>query len=258
MALKIGTCGWGVKGGHQAYFAEFGVVELQDTFYGLPKAETAAYWRGEAPPGFEFTMKAWQAVTHPATSPTWRQGKLPAGKPENIGLLQPTEENFKAWAETGDICRILGCRILVVQTPPKFDSTRENIQNMRAFFSRVKRPCAVAWEPRGRWDGETIGKLCEDLNLIHVVDPFRHKPARKTDVVYFRLHGIGDGDVNYRYRYTDADLQRLAGIVAGHGGARTVYVLFNNISMGDDAARFARVMGLNGPAFTADRAVPRL
>ena len=180
MQLKIGTCGWGLKGGHEAYFSEFGVVELQDTFNKLPKPETARHWKEEAPSGFEFTMKAWQAITHPSTSPTWRQGKLPEGNPEHIGLLQPTEENLKAWSETAEICKILGCKILVVQTPPKFDSTREHIQNVRSFFSKVKRPCAVAWEPRGRWDNETIRGMCNDLNLIHVVDPFRNKPSGST------------------------------------------------------------------------------
>jgi len=244
MKLKIGTCGWGLKDDHQAYFSEFGVIELQDTFYRLPKQETARRWRDEAPQGFEFTIKAWQAVTHPSTSPTWRQGKLPDGRSENIGLLQSTEENFKAWMETAEICKILSCNILVVQTPPKFDSTREHIGNVKNFFSRVKRPCAVAWEPRGRWDQETIRGLCSDLNLIHVVDPFRSKPAKKSDVVYFRLHGIGDGDVNYRYRFTDDNLKRLAAIVSGYSDAREVYVMFNNMYMGDDARRLKKMMML--------------
>lgn len=242
MQLKIGTCGWGLKGGHSAYFSEFGVVELQDTFYKLPKAETARHWKDEAPPNFEFTMKAWQAITHPSTSPTWRQGKLPEGNQEHIGLLQPTEENLRAWSETAEICKILACNILVVQTPPKFDSTREHIQNVRAFFSKVKRPCAVAWEPRGRWDNDTIRGLCTDLNLVHVVDPFRNKPARKTDTIYFRLNGIGPGDANYRYRYTDQDLQKLSRMLDGHNDVKEVYVMFNNMTMGQDAIRLKNML----------------
>lgn len=245
MQLKIGTCGWGGKGGHEAYFAQFGVTELQDTFYKLPRRETAEHWRAEAPPGFEFTLKAWQAITHPSTSPTWRQGKLPEGDPAHVGLLQPTEENLKAWSENAEICRILDAKILVVQTPPKFDSTREHIQNVRSFFSRVKRPCAVAWEPRGRWDDETLKSLCTDLNLLHVVDPFRRKPSRKADLIYFRLNGIGGEDANFKYRYTDADLNKLANAVASCGEAREVYVLFNTISMESDALRFKKLIMLH-------------
>jgi len=243
MPVKVGTCGWSVKGGKPAYYETFNVVELQDTFYKLTQPETVRRWCDEAPPDFEINMKAWQAVTHPATSPTWRQGKLPGGKPENIGLLQPTEENFKAWAQTAEIAKTLRTKVLVVQTPPKFDSTRENLKNVKAFFSSVKRPCAVGWETRGPWAEDVVKKLCEDLNLIHIVDPFRHKPAIVSDIVYFRLHGIGPGEVNYKYKYTDADFQKLLGIVRGYEKtAHELYVMFNNISMGDDAVRFKKLL----------------
>jgi uncharacterized protein YecE (DUF72 family) len=129
--------------------------------------------------------------------------------------------------------------VLVVQTPPKFDSTRENLKNVKAFFSSVKRPCAVGWETRGPWAEDVVKKLCDELNLIHIVDPFRHKPATASDIVYFRLHGIGPGEVNYKYKYTDCDLSRLLGFVKSYEKtARAVYVMFNNISMGEDTARF--------------------
>ncbi len=243
MQVKVGTCGWSIKGGKQAYYDTFNVIELQDPFYILPQPDLARRWREEAPPDFEMNMKAWQAITHPSTSPTWKQGKLPDGKPENIGLLQPTEENFLAWKRTVEIAQILRSQVLVVQTPPKFNSTRENLKNVKAFFSSVKRPCAVGWETRGPWAEDVVKKLCEDLNLIHIVDPFRHKPAAASDIVYFRLHGIGPGEVNYKYKYTDADLQKLLGIVRGHEKtAREVYVMFNNISMGEDAVRFKQLL----------------
>jgi uncharacterized protein YecE (DUF72 family) len=77
------------------------------------------------------------------------------------------------------------------------------------------------------------------------VDPFRHKPALVKDVVYFRLHGIGPGEVNYNYKYTDADLKRLLGLVRGYEKtAREVYLMFNNISMGDDALCFKQILNL--------------
>ncbi len=243
MSVKVGTCGWGVRGGKQAYYEAFGVIELQDTFYKLPQPETVKRWRDEAPPDFEINVKAWQAVTHPSTSPTWRQGRLPEGDPEHIGLLQPTEENLKAWAQTAEVAKTLQSKVLVVQTPPKFESTRENVKNVRTFFSTVKRPCAVGWETRGPWADDVVKKLCEDLNLIHIVDPFRHKPATVSDIVYFRLHGIGPGEVNYKYKYTDDDLRRLQWFVKMYEkAARDVYVMFNNISMGEDAVRFKQTL----------------
>ena len=34
-------------------------------------------WRDQVPAGFEFTIKAWQIVTHESTSPTYRRLKQP-------------------------------------------------------------------------------------------------------------------------------------------------------------------------------------
>jgi uncharacterized protein YecE (DUF72 family) len=45
------------------------VVEVQQTFYDPPQDETLVRRRRQAPPGFEFTLKASQLVTHDASSP---------------------------------------------------------------------------------------------------------------------------------------------------------------------------------------------
>ena len=65
--VKVGCCGW--ARGRAAYFPHFRLVEVQQTFYKLLKLETALRWRQEAPPGFEFSLKAWQAITHPPPAP---------------------------------------------------------------------------------------------------------------------------------------------------------------------------------------------
>jgi len=49
------------------------VVEVQQTFYQIPRIATGKRWREEAPPDFEFTMKAWQLITHEPSSPTYRR-----------------------------------------------------------------------------------------------------------------------------------------------------------------------------------------
>jgi uncharacterized protein YecE (DUF72 family) len=46
------------------YFRQFNVVDVQQTFYDPPSARILEVWRAEAPPEFEFTMKAWQVITH--------------------------------------------------------------------------------------------------------------------------------------------------------------------------------------------------
>jgi uncharacterized protein YecE (DUF72 family) len=66
--LKVGCCGF--PRGRKEYFRQFRLVEVQQTFYKMPDLETAIKWRQEAPTDFEFTLKAWQLITHPPTSPT--------------------------------------------------------------------------------------------------------------------------------------------------------------------------------------------
>ena len=64
-------CGFTI--GRGTYFRQFRVVEVQQTFYDPPAQTTLARWRDEAPPEFEFAMKAWQVITHLGTSPTYRR-----------------------------------------------------------------------------------------------------------------------------------------------------------------------------------------
>lgn len=64
------------------------------------------------------------------------------------------------------------------------------------------------------------------------MDPFAGKPV--TDGVrYFRLHGRG----GYRYHYSDTELHELRAKVTADG-SHEAYVMFNNVWMKDDAARF--------------------
>src|SRR6266446_5873037 len=47
------------------YYAErFSTVEINYTFYRMPNAKTIAGWVAETPPGFSFTLKAPQRITH--------------------------------------------------------------------------------------------------------------------------------------------------------------------------------------------------
>jgi len=231
VGLKVGCCGF--PGGMGAYFREWEVVEVQQTFYKPPGAETARRWREMAAPEFEFTIKAWQLITHPATSPTYRRaGKLP-GEPANYGFFHPTPEVWHAWETTREVARALGCRVILFQCPASFAPTPENRDSLRRFFAHLEREFTFAWEPRGSWSPEEIGRLCRELELVHAVDPFLNAPVWG-EVVYFRLHG-GPG---YRHRYTDEELASLRDRVRGARG----YVLFNNLTMVEDGQRFRQVL----------------
>jgi uncharacterized protein YecE (DUF72 family) len=90
-----------------------------------------------------------------------------------------------------------------------------------------------------------VKRLCQELDLTHCVDPFAANPVftARSKIAYFRLHGRPPGRTMYRYKYTDEDLRWLAKRVKDREAkGLAVYCLFNNISMGDDAERFTRLM----------------
>jgi uncharacterized protein YecE (DUF72 family) len=97
MQIKIGCCGFPVAKGK--YHRNFDVVEIQQTFYQPPEEKTVLKWREQAPSGFEFTLKAWQLITHELSSPTYRRLrlKIPESKKKNYSFFKPTDEVLEAW-----------------------------------------------------------------------------------------------------------------------------------------------------------------
>ncbi|MFQ5996309.1 MAG: DUF72 domain-containing protein [Dehalococcoidales bacterium] len=232
--VKIGCCGF--PGGKGKYFQQFKLVEVQPTFYKMPRLETALRWRSEAPADFEFSLKAWQLITHPPTSPTYRKAgiKIPTGAEENYGFFRPSDEVHKAWEATMRFAQALEARVIVFQCPPSFKPTPQNIDNLKRFFRSIRNSGFLfAWEPRGEWSEPTIKALCSELGLIHCVDPME-KESLYGEFQYFRLHG-GPG---YRHQYSGEELTHLKEKVLD----KESYVLFNNLNMHHDALAFDRLM----------------
>jgi uncharacterized protein YecE (DUF72 family) len=228
--VHIGCCGF--VAAQAQYFRLFRVIEIQQTFYQLPRLETAVKWRSAAPAEFEFTLKAWQLITHEPSSPTYRRltKKIEPGETAQYGSFRPTVAVKDAWTRTALFARALGAKIIVFQCPASFRPTEEHVGNLRAFFSAIDRGgFRFCWEPRGAWPNPLVRKLCQELDLIHCVDPFQSE-HQHGEIQYFRLHGI----TGYRYRYTDGDLEQLREWVQ----RKPTYVLFNNNGMKEDALRF--------------------
>ncbi|MEX2719932.1 MAG: DUF72 domain-containing protein [Candidatus Wukongarchaeota archaeon] len=243
----VGCCGWALKGGKKVYFKTFDLIELQSTFYRLPRLQTVKKWSEEVPKKFEFTVKAWQVITHPKESPTWRRmgksPKLPLKNLKNYGYLKPTKENFEAFKKAKEICSILQAKICVIQTPPSFKFSEENLKNIQNFLKNIDRGNLIlAWEPRGDWNQnqKTIKELCKNFDLIHVVDLPKRNPLSEHKIAYIRLHGLGKQEINYRYKYTEKDLKQLLTKTLEEAG-HEVYVFFNNINMGEDAQKFKKI-----------------
>lgn len=233
--INIGTCGFRIP--KTEYAQLLTCVEIQHTFYQPPQVQTLERWRAEMPPEFEFTLKAWQLITHEAKSPTYKRlkKKLSETEMEEAGYFKPTSIVKEAWQVTLACAMALKAETILFQCPASFKQTKENIANLESFFSEIGRGrLNFCWEPRGEWDERVVKGICEALDLWHVVDPFVGKtvtPAR----CYFRLHGRR----GWRYRYEEGELEELAAMLPT--GERS-YVFFNNIHMAEDALRFREII----------------
>lgn len=240
--IRVGCCGWSAlrpkdfgeedwqknyKHRLQLYVAYFALVEVNSTFYRLPRLSTAAQWRklaDEINPAFEFTVKVHQDVTH-----TYRfRGELAR----------------RAFLGSAEIARTLRAKMLLLQCPASFTPSPENEEALRKLLAKMNQEeFVIAWEPRGAWQKEParVRTICAEFNLLHVTDPFQWLPVSEGPLFYLRLHGAPPGQRMYRYTYTDQDLVWL-GETARSLLASTVYVLFNNDTMAQDARRFQKFL----------------
>lgn len=217
--IKVGCCGYPIS--QTKYYEAFTLIELNSTFYKYPTLSTVKKWRTRAPENFEFTVKAHQDISH--------KYRL------NI------EQCIKPFEKVKEVCRILNSRVTVIQTPSSF--TINDLEKAERFFKEINRgDLILVWETRGpSWESNNgIRKLKDalsEVNVSHVVDPLRIMPAYISNIAYFRLHGLGER--MYYYQYTNSELKKLYEIVSKFEGLEMgVYVLFNNLSMFEDAKRF--------------------
>ncbi|MEM3566455.1 MAG: DUF72 domain-containing protein [Candidatus Bathyarchaeia archaeon] len=222
--IKVGCCGFPTS--MKRYFENYGLVELNSTFYEYPKLETVEGWREKAPENFEFTVKAHQDISHKAK-------------------MRLDETSRKAFETMKQICKTLKAKILLIQTPGSFRP--DKLSEAEKFFEAVDREgLTLVWETRGpEWEKpevyEKLKQVLSRLDVVHVTDPFRVLPAYTNQTAYFRLHGLGEE--LYYYQYTDEELRQLSEIAKNfEAEGKTVYVLFNNLAMFEDGLRFMQYL----------------
>ena len=235
--IWTGTCGFGRR--QAEAFGKLAAVEIQDTFYRPVALPRARRWRTLAPPDFRFAVKASQFITHEASSPTYRRAgrEIPAGDRAAYGNFQDTAAVREGWDATRAVAEVLRAQVIVFQTPTSFGPSEDNRNNLFRFFESIRTDAVKGLELRGPWATHLVERICEELGLVHVVDPFDKEPATY-GLAYFRLHGSPPGPSMYRYTYTYADLLRLREVCDEYDDA---YVMFNNLSMHADALRFQRI-----------------
>jgi uncharacterized protein YecE (DUF72 family) len=257
--IRPGVCGFCLP--QSELFRRFKLLEVQQTFYWPPQLKTVERWRRTAPEDFEFTVKAFQAITHGPTSPTYRRTKFTNDERSQCGGFCDTPVVRNAWKTTLALATALEAPVVVFQCPPSFDASESNVRQFRRFFEWAERGrLRFAWEPRHEtWTMELVRELCAWLDLIHVVDPLEQPDvhsfaggsvaaATSTPATpnvygrprYLRLHGKALGRFRYDYNgaYTDdelADIKRRC-------EPGPSYCLFNNKQMAVDTPRFIELL----------------
>src|SRR5678815_5007736 len=114
---KIGTCGFGMA--QSEYARTFSCIEVQHTFYEPPQLTTLNRWRRQMPVDFEFTLKAWQLITHEARSPTYRRLKRKLSETEKAeaGGFRVTAIVEEAWEATLISAKALKAKTILFQCP---------------------------------------------------------------------------------------------------------------------------------------------
>ncbi len=224
--LLVGTSGWqyrhwrgrfypeGVPASRwlEHYAARFATVEVNNTFYRLPKPATFADWAQRVPDDFVVAMKASQFLTH------YRR------------LRDPDEPVARLLEHAAPLGRHLGPVLL--QLPPDLRAEPERLDaTLRAFDGRVR----VAVEPRHpSW-------FCDEVSAVLTV----HRAAlcladresravapgwRTTDWSYIRFHS---GRARPQPCYGSRALVRWVALVRDlWGEAPDGYAYFNNDAEG--------------------------
>jgi len=161
-----------------SYYAEhFCTVEINATFYRMPKEDMLAGWIAEVPPDFGFVLKAPQRITH--------HKKL-----EDVG-----EET----ARFTTVAKTMGARLgpLLYQLPPFL---KKDLPRLEAFLASVPRPSPIVIEMGdASWFSDDVYELlkAQDAAMCIVDDPSPRKaaPFEKTAKHgYLRLRRVEYGD----------------------------------------------------------------
>jgi uncharacterized protein YecE (DUF72 family) len=241
----------------QFYASRFPLVEVDATYYALPREQTAASWAERTPPSFTFNVKAFSLFTHHPT----RVAALPAdlrpaaqegGKdPVYLRNLKDPAVADEAWnrflAALEPLRQAGKLGAILLQFPQWFPISRASKNYIVACAGRVS-PRRVCVEFRNRtWmtpdnQQETLQFLSEHrLPYVCVDMPQGYASsippvlAATADLAVMRLHGHSEHweskDIHERfgYRYTQAELGAWAPrIRALAEQADDTHVLFNN------------------------------
>jgi uncharacterized protein YecE (DUF72 family) len=198
------------------YASMFSSIEINATFYKLPKPATVEKWRDSVPADFRFTFKVPKLVTHAKE-------------------FQFNSEDLELFVETvNGVGDKKGC--LLVQLPPKVSRDKqEELAGLLECLNDNGNGWKIAVEFRHTsWYDREVYRMMQHYKAGMVEHDIPKSAPPKVQVaanfVYLRLHGP---EPRYSGSYENAFLENLAKRIAGWvKEGKEVYTYFNN-TLGD-------------------------
>jgi uncharacterized protein YecE (DUF72 family) len=223
----VGTSGWDYTGWSGIFYPQdvkpkdflpfyaehFLTVEVNYSFYRLPKESTYEKWVSLTPDDFIIVLKLSRFITH-------------------IKRLKAIDNALKTFVERSET---LGSKRgpLLVQLPPSFGNTDVNRERVHDFL-KVAHGLGVSTAVEFRhetWFVDEVYDLLSEFNASLVIANSSRYPNPPEDIatadfVYFRFHGPEE---LFASPYSDKQLTYYADIMKKHARqGRDIYAYFNN------------------------------
>ncbi len=186
---RIGTSGWAYRWWRGSFYPKglrqgdwlahytriFDSVEINATFYRLPRPELLERWRTMAPPGFLYAVKASRRITH-------------------LRRLRDCEKELAAFLQSArKLAPALGP--LLYQLPP---SLKADANLLRDFLSRLPRDLQHVMEFRHEsWFTDEIRTILEVHGCAFCIHDHHGMSVPRwitAPLAYWRFHGPAHGD----------------------------------------------------------------
>jgi uncharacterized protein YecE (DUF72 family) len=174
MKILVGTSGWSYKEWKGSFYpadlpaddmlrhyaGRLPTVEINNSFYRIPKEKVLLEWAEQVPPEFRFVLKASRRITH-------------------INRLSDADDSLAYFLRT---VNCLGDRLgpTLFQCPP---SLRQNMELLRSFLGRIPRTWRAAMEFRhASWFDEEVYQAlrAHDIALVGVDEEEESAPVVPT------------------------------------------------------------------------------
>jgi uncharacterized protein YecE (DUF72 family) len=193
------------------YAARFSTVEINNSFYQIPKKRTLKQWSGRVPDNFIFSVKASRYITH-------------------MRKLHDAREPLSRFL---DVVDALGSKLgpILFQLPPHW---HVNVERLLSFLELLPEDYRFAFEFRdGSWFSTEVYKALTSAGAafcIYDLDGSLSPKEVTSDMVYMRLHGP---DGPYKGQYATAELAGWAGALrAWKKQGKEIYCYFDNDEAG--------------------------